>query len=223
MKTKEKIIRAALKLFNENGIRNVTTRHVAAEVGISHGNLTYHYPSKRALFETIYAEMNKAMEGIQQAKGATGLRYLHILLLYFFRFQERYKFFYTDAVEVARLFPDIAEEHSDAQLKRMKESKALITYYVHIGLMEKEKAKGVYEQLVHSVWFISTFWRNQLGIIPTDHPAQKVDYTLKLIWNLILPHLTEKGLRQYEELIKVKSPDRTADPITAQSTNVGFA
>ncbi|MGJ1381958.1 TetR/AcrR family transcriptional regulator [Sphingobacterium siyangense] len=43
MNTKEKIIVGALKLYNRDGIRTVTTRQIAQELNISAGNLHYHF------------------------------------------------------------------------------------------------------------------------------------------------------------------------------------
>jgi len=42
-KTKKKIIVAALKLFNQNGLVNVRLQHIADEAFISIGNMAYHY------------------------------------------------------------------------------------------------------------------------------------------------------------------------------------
>ena len=41
--TKEKIIETSIKLFNEKGCLNTSTRHIADELGISVGNLYYHF------------------------------------------------------------------------------------------------------------------------------------------------------------------------------------
>ncbi len=57
MTTKEKILEAARELFNKEGIDAITTRHVAARLGISHGNLCYHYPRKEILIEKLYYEL----------------------------------------------------------------------------------------------------------------------------------------------------------------------
>lgn len=46
MQTKEKILTASRGLFNRYGYRNVTMRQIAAEVGISPGNLTYYFRHK---------------------------------------------------------------------------------------------------------------------------------------------------------------------------------
>ena len=39
MKTRDKIVHAALEQFNQHGERNITTNHIAAHIDISPGNL----------------------------------------------------------------------------------------------------------------------------------------------------------------------------------------
>ncbi|WP_240510954.1 TetR/AcrR family transcriptional regulator [Algoriphagus antarcticus] len=46
LKTKEKILLTAIKLYNPSGVQIITSRHIAAEMGISHGNLDCHYKTK---------------------------------------------------------------------------------------------------------------------------------------------------------------------------------
>ena len=41
--TKQKIVHASIKLFNENGVANVRLQQIADEIGISVGNLAYHF------------------------------------------------------------------------------------------------------------------------------------------------------------------------------------
>ncbi len=54
--TKLKIIKTAVPLFFKEGYSNVTARRLADEVGISTGNLTFHYPTK----EHLLLELTKA-------------------------------------------------------------------------------------------------------------------------------------------------------------------
>lgn len=55
--TKEKILAAALKLFNAGDTQKATTNHIAKAAGISPGNLYYHFRNKEAIIRELYARM----------------------------------------------------------------------------------------------------------------------------------------------------------------------
>lgn len=55
--TKEIIIEEAKKIFNQRGSDAVSLHELAAELGMSRGNLAYHYKDKDMLLEAIVAEM----------------------------------------------------------------------------------------------------------------------------------------------------------------------
>ena len=54
--TRQTILAVAADLFRSQGYGGTTMQVVAERAGISKGNLTYHFPSKQALFEAVYAE-----------------------------------------------------------------------------------------------------------------------------------------------------------------------
>lgn len=53
MKTRDRIIHSATELFNDQGERNITTNHIAAHLGISPGNLYYHFRNKEDIIHSI--------------------------------------------------------------------------------------------------------------------------------------------------------------------------
>ncbi len=55
MKTRDKIVYAALELFNQHGERNITTNHIADHIEISPGNLYYHFRNKQEIVREIFA------------------------------------------------------------------------------------------------------------------------------------------------------------------------
>jgi AcrR family transcriptional regulator len=96
-RTAQRILEAALDLFNRFGEPNVSTTLVAAELGISPGNLYYHYPAKDALINRLYedyeAELNEllhASEGVNDVEDAWF--FMHTL----FELIWRYRFLYRD-------------------------------------------------------------------------------------------------------------------------------
>ena len=57
MKTRERILKTAIETFNEKGFGAVNLLEVAQLMGISRGNLTYHFKTKEVLLEAIVKEM----------------------------------------------------------------------------------------------------------------------------------------------------------------------
>jgi AcrR family transcriptional regulator len=55
--TKSRILDAALALFNERGTSNVTTNHIAEALGMSPGNLYYHYRNKAEIVRGLFARI----------------------------------------------------------------------------------------------------------------------------------------------------------------------
>ena len=56
MISKKEILYQAKKLFNEKGYSHVTMRDISDSLGISVGNLTYHYAKKQDILQAIMTE-----------------------------------------------------------------------------------------------------------------------------------------------------------------------
>ena len=61
--TKTRILKTAIQLFNEKGSQQITTNHIAQEMGISPGNLYYHYQNKEEIIREIFTLMASDMDG----------------------------------------------------------------------------------------------------------------------------------------------------------------
>jgi len=60
-RTAERILEVTLALFNRFGEPNVSTTLISAELGISPGNLYYHYPAKDELINSLLERYEKAL------------------------------------------------------------------------------------------------------------------------------------------------------------------
>ena len=52
--TAMRIIETSLQLFNEQGERNISTNHIANHMGISPGNLYYHFANKDEIIVQLF-------------------------------------------------------------------------------------------------------------------------------------------------------------------------
>ena len=59
MSRKEAILEAALKLFNETNTQSATTNHIAKAMGISPGNLHYHYKNREEIVRLLYIQFRR--------------------------------------------------------------------------------------------------------------------------------------------------------------------
>ena len=60
-RTAERILDTTLELFNRFGEPNVSTTLISAELGISPGNLYYHYPAKEELITRLFDRYDAAL------------------------------------------------------------------------------------------------------------------------------------------------------------------
>jgi len=66
-RTAERILEVTLELFNRFGEPNVSTTLISAELGISPGNLYYHYPAKDELINSLFDRYEKALNELLNA------------------------------------------------------------------------------------------------------------------------------------------------------------
>jgi AcrR family transcriptional regulator len=96
-RTAERILEVTLDLFNRFGEPNVSTTLISAELGISPGNLYYHYPAKDELINSLFDRYQKALAELLRA--ADDVRHVEDAWLFFHMLFEliwRYRFLYRD-------------------------------------------------------------------------------------------------------------------------------
>ena len=100
--TRTLILETALVMFNTQGEPNVTTNHIADELGISPGNLYYHYRNKDDIIGHLFARYEQR---IDQALAAPDERLptledLWLQLHLIFECMWDYRFVYRDLIDI---------------------------------------------------------------------------------------------------------------------------
>lgn len=123
-KTKEKILRTALGLFNNEGEAAVSSVDIASVLGMSPGNLYYHYKGKDEIIVALFADFEDEIRQVLSAAIREPLKlednwvYLYIIFEEIFDF----RFFYKNQSELVNRIPALRAKF--ARILSLKEQTA---------------------------------------------------------------------------------------------------
>lgn len=96
-RTAQRILEVTLELFNRFGEPNVSTTLISAELGISPGNLYYHYPAKDELINALFDRYESALgEILQAAEGVENVEDAWLFFHMLFELIWNHRFLYRD-------------------------------------------------------------------------------------------------------------------------------
>ncbi len=225
LKTRERILEAARALFNQHGTDEISTRHIATELGISHGNLCYHFPRKEDIIEALYKQLAEKMNAqvlalqplsTQATKHSAALSRkktspqntqprmtLESLLAGTVRSFEvlyEYKFLMLDFVSVMRKLPSVREHYTELVRLRKQQFSAIRAYCVAEGWMKSDTASRFDTTMNEALFIVGDFWMASAEILYEGEESAKIPYYAKVMEALFVPLLTEKGLRELAAL-----------------------
>lgn len=107
MKTRERILKHSLALFNEKGEPCVTTMDIAQELNISPGNLYYHFKGKEnilnVLFEHLSQHLKPRLEELEDS--LVGVENQPLVLQALYETLWDYRFIFHDSYRLALRYP----------------------------------------------------------------------------------------------------------------------
>lgn len=195
MTTKEKILQAALKLFNLYGIDQITVRDIAKEINISHGNLCYHYPNTNdiilALYQRLVSEIDAILDALQPDENIIKM---HAASTYkIFNLLYSYRFLFLNFIEITRRIKTIKKNHYQLIESRRNQIRQFFQILREQDVFRKDLANEQYEFLITQCFVYGDFWISSSEILYKGSAEKKVDYYVEGYLALFNPYLTEKG------------------------------
>lgn len=201
MTTKDKIIETSVKLFNEKGCLNTSTRHISDELGISVGNLYYHFKNKEEILIEIFLRyVNAVFKEISFLNHSQD----EIFLLKNFLVDTldsniEYRFLHLELnlllISFSK-FKTIMQEQLKLEIKMIKE---LLYHQIKYGYLKQLNEIEI-EFLVSNSWILAAsnlaYWN-----LLSDDIIKNVKKGSLNVYYLIKPYLTQKSLEN--ENIKV--------------------
>ena len=158
-RTAERILEVTLVLFNRFGEPNTSTTLISAELGISPGNLYYHYPAKDDLINRLFDRYEHALgELLRAADEVSDVEDAWLFFHMLFELIWQYRFRYRDLNDLLSKNRRL-ETHFQFVLKHKAQAmQAVFAGLRHGGAMQIEPRDV--EPLATSMVVVLTYWLN---------------------------------------------------------------
>ena len=200
-RTAERILEVTLELFNRFGEPNVSTTLISAELGISPGNLYYHYPAKDELINTLFDRYEKALGDLLGASdGVRNVEDAWFFLHSLFEIIWEYRFLYRDLNDLLSKNRMI-ETHFQAVLK--DKTRAIRNLLAALNrnsavTMDSREMEPTADSMVVvlSYWLSFEYVRDPRHALEPDNAQKALMRGAYHVLNLLAPYL-ESSQRQH--------------------------
>ena len=164
MGNRERIIETTLRLMNELGAEAVGTNRIAAEAGVSPGNLYYHFSNREEIVHTLFDALEDEFHDVLQRDVVRPLPPERIAAFYLrtFDLAWRYRFFFNGTLGLLRRDPVLAARYQGFQSWAIAELDSIASGIAADGnLIHPRGAAGI-ASLALGTWLI---WSNWIGFL----------------------------------------------------------
>ena len=193
MDTKERILQTALELYNKEGINTITSRHVAAKLDMSPGNLHYHFKHTEDIIQALYDRLVLGFDGIMQGIALTravDLDSIRTFVEQSFALTYKYRFIFLHFVEIGLRIPAIRASYYAITQRREKE---FLSFFEQFGLLRDDIPERVLQSLVTQIFIVADFWLSNNELTLRLKGARALKHYEEVFFYMFYPYLTEEG------------------------------
>ena len=193
--TKNVILNTALSLFNSKGLSQVTLRTIANEMGISQGNLCYHFKKRDEIIEGLYFRLVSAIDHGFSGENhlENGLEKLfHVSRTIMRNFYE-YRFFMLDFVQIMRENETIKDHYKVLSSQREIQFERLLLDLMEAGIIRPAELPDEYLNLYLRIKIMGDFWISSAVTSSRKMGPKIVEEYYVILNQSLYPYLTAKG------------------------------
>ena len=193
-RTAERILEVTLALFNRFGEPNVSTTLISAELGISPGNLYYHYPAKEELINSLFDRFERSLNELLNASdGVRDVEDAWFFMHSLFELIWQYRFFYRDLNDLLSKNRRL-ETHFQAVLKnKTRAVKTLLDSMSRSGAIaidsREVEATATSMVVVLTYWLSFEYVRDPRRALETENAQAALLRGAHHVLNLLVPYL----------------------------------
>jgi AcrR family transcriptional regulator len=190
-RTRERIVETSLVMFNRLGEPNVTTADIADEMGISPGNLYYHFRNKDEIIGELFAALERRLDALldPRVRGVVNVEDLWLFLHLLFEAMWDYRFLYRDLDEILSRSRKLTTHFASILRRGTATVSALCRSMVGDGAMRASEREIA--AIAENVALVATFWISyqRIAAQQPDAEAVNLDRAAYQVLSLIAPFL----------------------------------
>jgi len=218
--TRDKILATSRQLWNERGFADVTVAEIAARVGISTGNLSYHFPTKRELVEAVWDEAERRHLDLAITwRPETVLADFPVWIRSLCRVMWEYRFLYRDGVQLVATAPALLRRGRETVVQVGREQlRACLATLADGGHLRTDIDE--LPPVATNCWIVLRYWidflveAREVRRIERGHVAELVAQFAALVH----PHLTPAAWRSLQANLGEADDRSPADASPAART-----
>lgn len=191
MNNRERILDTALRLFNDTGTGPVSTNHIAEALGISPGNLYYHFRNKeeiiRALFERMFTLWGQP-SSLPQDRAPT-LADLEQVVRASYVLLWDYRFVYRELIALLRRDEVLRQRWLAVRSRGFEGFYELFDTFVRAGVLRPPQDPTALSRLAELCWLISEFWLPSLEVSGEAVDVSQMERGVELMLQALEPYI----------------------------------
>ncbi len=194
--TKKWILETALKLFNEHGSQAISTKRIAKEMGISPGNLYYHFKNKDEIIRAILINSEDYDNNLKNERLSPLWEFLKSMNGILLSWQE-YPFFKRELYTLLKNDPELKKWYNNIRGESLKKFEIFAREFIKTGSLHISISS-----LFTTIWLIAEHWINYLEIQDEPLSKKKLSAGIDLMIQVLRPYLNKKALNEVNGLAK---------------------
>jgi AcrR family transcriptional regulator len=188
-RTRRRILDESLRLFNEQGEATVTTADIAGAVGISPGNLYYHFRNKDQVVGELFGRLESRLDidPPQAPEVAQSIEdlwlYLHLMLEAIWEF----RFFYRNLHGVARRDRRLRGRFNRIATRKLEAIQSLCESLAARGALQASPEQ--IRALARNVLLVATYWLDFQSLRRGRDDAADLGQGAYQVMSLVAPFL----------------------------------
>lgn len=202
MKTRDRILHVSLLLFNEEGEAQQTAVDISNALGISPGNLYYHFKGKDAIIRALYESFEEEMRVILRGSRGrvTSIEdnwvYIYIILEEIYDF----RFFYRNLGVLLDRYPDLAVRFRALVAEQRATIRSVLDDLAKAEVITIDPR--LKDALTDQIMMTLTFWLEADSLNRKDKDgASLIHGTVFQVMCLIVPYMGDAGFGTLSRMI----------------------